>query len=125
MPTKVMRKVMLLASAMAICLAALPTAQAFFSSAWTFTSRSGASRLRSDGGGIEEIEFRIYPDGRVTEIVRGVRGKNCQDITEAINKQLGNVVASQPTEEFFEEEVLVASTLEQKLDGGWDGASSW
>jgi hypothetical protein len=54
-----------------------------------------------------------------------VRGKNCQDITEAINKQLGNVVASQPTEEMFEEEVLVQTTLEQKVDGGWDGASSW
>lgn len=76
------------------------------------------------GGGIEEIEFRIYPDGRVTEIVRGVKGKNCQSVTEAINKQLGNVVASSPTEEMFEEEVLVKTTLEQK-DGGWDGASSW
>lgn len=75
------------------------------------------------GGGIEEIEFRIYPDGRVTEIVRGVKGKNCQSVTEAINKQLGNVVASSPTEEMFEEEVLVKTTLEQK-DGGWDGASS-
>ncbi|KAL3800284.1 hypothetical protein ACHAW5_009866 [Stephanodiscus triporus] len=84
----------------------------------------GRSRLQNDGGGIEEIEFRVYPDGRVTEIVRGVRGKNCQDITEAINKQLGNVVASQPTEEFFEEEVLVQTTLEQKVEG-WDGASSW
>ncbi|KAL3822788.1 hypothetical protein ACHAXA_005953 [Cyclostephanos tholiformis] len=125
MPSAVMRKVTLLASVMAICLSASPTAQAFVSSAWTYHSRTGASRLHSDGGGIEEIEFRVYPDGRVTEIVRGVRGKNCQDITEAINKQLGNVVASQPTEEFFEEEVLVQATLEQKVDGGWDGASSW
>ena len=82
------------------------------------------------GGGIEEIEFRIYPDGRVTEIVRGVKGKSCQSVTEAINKQLGNVVASSPTEEMFEEEVLVKTTLEQKDGGGsggggWDGASSW
>jgi len=115
----------LFTTVMAICLAALPTAQAFVSPATTPQSSRGRSRLRNDGGGIEEIEFRIYPDGRVTEIVRGVRGKNCQDITQAINKQLGNVVASQPTEEMFEEEVLVQTTLEQKVDGGWDGASSW
>lgn len=42
----------------------------------------------------------------------------------AINKQLGNVVDMQPTEEMFEEEVMVDTTLENK-DGGWDGASSW
>lgn len=30
----------------------------------------------------------------------------------------------QPTEEMFEEEVMVDMTLENK-DGGWDGASSW
>jgi hypothetical protein len=109
------------------CLIALHPAQAFVLK----TSRIGRSfplRNDSSGGGIEEIEFRIYPDGRVTEIVRGVRGKNCQDITEAINKQLGNVVASQPTEEMFEEEVFIQTTLEQKVDGGWEGGggtSSW
>jgi hypothetical protein len=123
MALEIMCKVTLFTSAMAFCLA-LPAAHAFVYAARTH-SRRGRSRLQNDGGGIEEIEFRIYPDGRVTEIVRGVRGKNCQDITEAINKQLGNVVASQPTEEFFEEEVLVQTTLEQKVDGGWDGASSW
>ena len=44
-------------------------------------SRSRSSSLSNDSGGIEEIEFRIYPDGRVTEIVKGVKGKNCQEVT--------------------------------------------
>lgn len=113
-----------LISVLAVCSAAVP-AHAFIPAA-QYSSR-GRSRLSSDnagGGGIEEIEFRIYPDGRITEVVRGVKGKNCEQVTEAINKQLGNVVASQPTEEMFEEEVTVDLTLEQK-DGGWDGASSW
>jgi hypothetical protein len=42
----------------------------------------------------------------------------------AINKQLGNVVDSAPTEEMFEEEVVIETTLENK-DGGWEGSSSW
>jgi len=44
-------------------------------------SRGRSSSLSNDSGGIEEIEFRIYPDGRVTEIVKGVKGKNCQEVT--------------------------------------------
>lgn len=76
---------------------------------------------------MEEIEFRIYPDGRVTEIVRGVKGKSCEQITEAINKQLGKVVASQPTEEMFEQEVVIDQTIQDRagIGGEWDGASSW
>ena len=56
--------------------------QAFISmpSPHTSVSRSRSS-LSNDSGGIEEIEFRIYPDGRVTEIVKGVKGKNCQEVT--------------------------------------------
>ena len=84
------------------------------------------SKLYNEGGSMEEIEFRIYPDGRVTEVVRGVKGGNCEKITEAINKQLGSVVASQPTEEMFETEIVVDQTIQEKnSDGGWDGASSW
>ena len=45
-------------------------------------SRSRSSSLNNDSGGIEEIEFRIYPDGRVTEVVRGVKGNNCEKVTE-------------------------------------------
>jgi hypothetical protein len=57
--------------------------QAFISmpsSPHTSISR-GRSSLSNDSGGIEEIEFRIYPDGRVTEIVKGVKGNNCQEVT--------------------------------------------
>ena len=43
---------------------------------------SSLNKLNNDSGGIEEIEFRIYPDGRITEVVRGVKGKNCEKVTE-------------------------------------------
>lgn len=78
-------------------------------------------------GSMEEIEFRIYPDGRVTEVVRGVKGQSCEQVTAAINKQLGNVVDSRPTEEMYEQELVVDQTVQEKAgdNGGWDGASSW
>mmetsp|Transcript_39211 Transcript_39211/g.82003 ORF Transcript_39211/g.82003 Transcript_39211/m.82003 type:complete len:121 (-) Transcript_39211:317-679(-) len=119
----VLTKAKVFVSILAACSSALP-AHAFIPASTPAPSRS---QLNNDaGGGIEEIEFRIYPDGRITEVVRGVKGKNCQDVTAAINKQLGNVVDVQPTEEMFEEEVLVEQTLEQTDGtGGWDGASSW
>lgn len=108
-----------------LVIAAAP-AQAFVSQN-AHSAMSRTTQLNSDaGGGIEEIEFRIYPDGRVQEIVRGVKGQNCEDITAAINEQLGNVVDSQPTEEMFETEVMVEQTLENKDGtGGWEGSSSW
>ncbi|KAL7535487.1 hypothetical protein ACHAWF_005183 [Thalassiosira exigua] len=117
--------VYVLAALLASCLAAPGLAFVTTPGPRSAASSRTSSALSNDaGGGIEEIEFRIYPDGRVTEVVRGVKGKNCAEVTEAINKQLGKVVDSQPTEEMFEEEVVLEQTLEQK-DGGWDGASSW
>ena len=78
------------------------------------------------GGGMEEIEFRIFPDGRVQEVVRGIKGKTCQEVTEVINKQLGNVIDTAPTEEMFEEEVTIGQTItDNASDGGWEGSSSW
>ena len=77
-------------------------------------------------GSLEQLEFKIYPDGRVEETVRGVKGGNCQEITEKINEQLGKVVASEPTEEMYEQEVVVDQTLVNS-ESNWDGStpSSW
>lgn len=60
----------------------------------------------------------------------GVKGSDCQKITEKINAVLGEVVSSQPTEEMFEQEVKLDQTLTNNVDssgGGdsWEGASSW
>ena len=115
--------ILLLAAAYA---AFAPAANAFTPSSLQVVARSNNNFRLYEGGSMEEIEFRIYPDGRVTEVVRGVKGENCEKITEAINNQLGNVVASQPTEEMFEQEVVIDQTIQEKGgDGGWDGASSW
>lgn len=100
----------------------LPTARsvtALFmnADAWSSGSTSGGG-----SGQIEQIEFKIYPDGRVEETVRGVKGGNCHKITEDINAALGIVVSSSPTAEMFEQEVTVNQKISQS---DWEGSSSW
>lgn len=109
------------ASSRAFRIAPLPQA----ADAWTGTS--GASSASSGGGfgSIEQIEFKIYPDGRVEETVRGVKGNNCHKVTEKINEQLGEVVATRPTEEMFEQEVEVTQTLYQQESTSEWGGNSW
>ena len=77
--------------------------------AWSNSAASSPSGV----GGIEQIEFKIYPDGRVEETVRG------------INKALGKVVDTRPTEEMFEQEVEVENTLYNRESSSWEDSSSW
>jgi hypothetical protein len=63
---------------------------------------------------LESLEFIIYPDGRVKETVTGIQGRSCQEITAAIEAQLGRVVAQETTAAYFQPaltpEVSVQST---------------
>mmetsp|Transcript_127888 Transcript_127888/g.368374 ORF Transcript_127888/g.368374 Transcript_127888/m.368374 type:complete len:135 (+) Transcript_127888:121-525(+) len=93
-----------------------------------YSLRTGSTQLHE--GQMEQIEFKIFPDGRVEEIVRGVKGNNCNKVTEKINQALGEVILSQPTEEMFEQPIVLENTLTQTLGdigGGdsWEGQSSW
>ena len=38
---------------------------------------------------METLEFIIYPDGRVKEMVTGIVGSSCAEVTAAIEEQLG------------------------------------
>ncbi|KAI2513997.1 DUF2997-containing protein [Fragilaria crotonensis] len=83
------------------------------------------TNILSDGeSNIETIEFRIFPDGRVEEVVRGVKGVNCNKVTEEINAVLGKVVASEPTEELFQQDLTLDNVI-QVSDGNWEGSSTW
>jgi hypothetical protein len=65
----------------------------------------------------------LHHIGRVEETVRGIKGNNCEQVTEKINSALGEVVASRPTEEMYEQEVKVDQTL---YESDWNGGlSSW
>lgn len=50
---------------------------------------------------METLEFIIYPDGRVKEMVTGVVGRSCQEVTAAIEAQLGTVVSQETTADYY------------------------
>ncbi len=54
---------------------------------------------------METLEFVIYPDGRVLETVTGIIGASCAEITAAIEAQLGTVVNTEQSSEFFAAQV--------------------
>lgn len=93
-------------------------------------AQSSSTILRE--GRIERIEFKIHPDGRIEEKVIGIKGGECHKVTEEINQSLGKVVASRPTEEMYEQEIVIEQTVQVKNNqdssaggSGWEGASSW
>ncbi|AFZ35260.1 hypothetical protein Sta7437_1698 [Stanieria cyanosphaera PCC 7437] len=54
---------------------------------------------------METLEFIIYPDGRVKETVTGIVGSSCQEVTAAIEEQLGVVISTAKTSEYYAQEV--------------------
>ncbi|MFE4105499.1 DUF2997 domain-containing protein [Almyronema epifaneia] len=50
---------------------------------------------------METLEFVIYPDGRVKEMVTGIVGASCAEVTAAIEEQLGQVLSQQQTSEYY------------------------
>ena len=63
---------------------------------------------------METLEFIIYPDGRVKEKVTGIVGKSCQEVTAAIEAQLGRVVSQQKTGEFYEQQVEIDNQIQNQ-----------
>ncbi len=54
---------------------------------------------------VETLEFVIYPDGRVKETVTGIVGSSCQEVTAAIEAQLGVVVSQETTADYYDQKV--------------------
>jgi hypothetical protein len=56
------------------------------------------------------IRFRIRPDGRVEELVEGIQGAACQQLTERIEHQLGSLQQRRSTSEAFQAAAEVVTT---------------
>lgn len=67
---------------------------------------------------METLEFIIYPDGRVQEKVTGIIGSSCAEVTAAIEAQLGRVVSSEKTSEYYAKETLAAAKTTQQTVWG-------
>ncbi len=68
---------------------------------------------------METLEFVIYPDGRVLESVTGIIGASCQEVTAAIEAQLGRVVATETTADYYATVAESATTVtQQQAHGG-------
>lgn len=50
----------------------------------------------------ETIRFRIRPDGRVEELVEGVQGLACEQLTERLESRLGFLQQRHPTAEAYQ-----------------------
>ena len=54
---------------------------------------------------METLEFVIYPDGRVKELVTGIVGASCAEVTAAIEAELGQVMTQQQTSDYYTQPV--------------------
>ena len=52
----------------------------------------------------QTLKFTIRQDGTVTEEVIGVDGNECQEITAAVEKKLGNVTYVETKPEFYQQQ---------------------
>ena len=71
---------------------------------------------------METLEFVIYPDGRVQEKVTGIVGTSCAEVTAEIEAQLGQVVSSQATSEYFAQQEDLQQTA---VTAAQVGFSQW
>ena len=50
---------------------------------------------------MEEIEITIDPEGRVSLLVKGVKGKMCTELTSDLEDAVGHVESRQWTSEYY------------------------
>ncbi len=50
----------------------------------------------------QKLKFTIRQDGYVTEEVTGLKGTQCLDLTEKLEKQLGTVQWRKETDEYYQ-----------------------
>ena len=68
---------------------------------------------------METLEFIIYPDGRVKETVTGIVGASCQEVTAAIEQQLGVVIDQKQTSDYYARQAQSDTVIAQSNYSDW------
>jgi hypothetical protein len=63
---------------------------------------------------MEEIEFEIAPDGKVSVRTKGIKGARCLEAVEAFVKLLGREESREMTAEYYEGDVEIRRHQEQR-----------
>lgn len=73
--------------------------------------------------GLQRLEFKIHQDGRVEELVTGIKGSDCVELTKKIEEALGTVINTEQTEEYFEKEYVqnVESNVNREFTTNGEG----
>lgn len=71
---------------------------------------------------METLEFIIHADGRVQEKVTGIMGKSCAEVTAAIEAELGIVLSTEATSEYFAQDQTISASISATTQTNF---SSW
>eukprot|EP00903_Cladosiphon_okamuranus_P009032 g8637.t1 len=69
---------------------------------------------------LQELIVDFTDDGRILLEVKGVKGAECRAITEDLIKALGDVITTENTEEYFQEEIVNVQHDPVKLGWSYD-----
>ncbi len=72
--------------------------------------------LWSSDMNLETLEFIIFPDGRVEEKVSGIVGNSCQEVTAAIEAQLGRVISQEKTSQYYNQAIDQAHHISEQTN---------
>lgn len=61
-----------------------------------------------------DLDVEITPDGKVKLKVSGVPGNKCLEITQELEKELGEVLSREYTSEYYIEEEQEKETIKQE-----------
>jgi len=70
---------------------------------------------------METLEFIIHIDGRVQEKVTGIMGNSCAEVTAAIEAELGIVLSTEATSEYFAQEQAVSASVPATTQTNFSG----